>query len=70
MKAVVGRPSFCIMGAACSKGQGRAVDTTVPEEAGIDFDAMQADDSAAVCIPAGYRAKRRQAVSNESRQTP
>jgi len=31
---------------------------------------MQADDSAANCIPAGYRAKRRQAVSVESRQTP
>ena len=58
------------MGATCSKGHGRAVDPTVPEEAGIDFDAMQTDDSAADCIPASYRAKRRQAVSIQSRQTP
>ncbi len=63
MTAVVGSASFSIMGATCSKGQGRAVDPIVPEEAGVDFDEMQVDDSAADCIPAGYRAKRRQAVS-------
>ena len=67
MTAVVGSASYCTMGATCSKGQGRAVDPIV---AGVAFDEMQVDDSAADCIPAGYRAKRRQAVSIEFRHTP
>ena len=66
----MGSASFCVMGATCSKGQRKAVDPCVPEEAGVDFDEIQVDDSAADCIPAGYRAKRRQAVSFEFCQTP
>ena len=47
------------MGATCTKGQ-----TVDPEPLveSAEIDQLQIDDSAADCIPAGYRAKRRQAV--------
>lgn len=50
------------MGASCSKGTTDAVAPVVPEHAHVELDQLKVD-SAADCIPAGYRAKRRQAVS-------
>ena len=51
------------MGASCSKGTTEAVDPVVPEPH-VELEQLKVDDSAADCIPAGYRAKRRQAVSD------
>jgi len=52
------------MGASCSKSHGRAVKPMPDQEQETDdIDQLKVDDSAADCIPAGYRAKRRQAVS-------
>ena len=56
------------MGASCSKGHGRTVEPVPADEPTADFDQLIVDDSAADCLPAGYRAKRRQAVSAQTSQ--
>lgn len=53
------------MGASCGKGYAGSVQPEPGEGSAEVFGKLQVDDSAADCIPAGYRAKRRQAVSAE-----
>ena len=51
------------MGATFSKGYGSSVQPLEPEKELIsDCDQLKVDDSALDCVPAGYHAKRRQAV--------
>lgn len=50
------------MGASCGKGYAGSVQPEPGEGSAEVFGKLQVDDSAADCIPAGYRAKRRQAV--------
>lgn len=50
------------MGASCGKGYARSVQPESGNASAEEFGHVQVDDSAADCIPAGYMAKRRQAV--------
>lgn len=50
------------MGASCSKGYARSVQPESGNASAEEFGHVQLDDSAANGIPAGYMAKRRQAV--------
>ena len=50
------------MGASCGKGYAASVQPEPGDGSAEVFEKLHVDDSAADCIPAGYRPKRRQAV--------
>lgn len=54
------------MGASCGKGYAGSVQPESGERSAEVFGKLQVDDSAVDCIPAGYKAKRRQAVRLKS----
>ena len=51
------------MGASCGKGYAGSVQPESGDRSAEEFGRLHVDDSAADCLPVGYRAKRRQGVS-------